>query len=81
MLYHNFISRINLIFIFVADDDINGQVLEVFLLGSGNKNSKKMFNIWEVFHSNITCTFVYGNTFIVGVDCGNVSIVYETLLI
>lgn len=59
-------------YLLLADDEVKGQVMEVFLLGTESSCSKKMFNTWEIFRSNITCTFVYGNTFLIGVDSGNV---------
>lgn len=46
--------------------------MELFILGNTNEYSKKLFNSWEVLQAYITCTFLYGNTFVLGVDVGNV---------
>lgn len=50
-------------------------MLEIFLL-EDKKYSKKMFNTWAVLKANITCMFMYGNAFVIGVDTGYVSILF-----
>ncbi|KAK9875664.1 hypothetical protein WA026_009460 [Henosepilachna vigintioctopunctata] len=48
------------------------EFIEFFILGPNGECSKKLFNTWDVLTSFITCIFVYGNTLVLGVDCGNV---------
>ncbi|XP_071056665.1 uncharacterized protein [Onthophagus taurus] len=68
---NTFIYR-NDIIISISKDKFNDQLIELFILGPNDMVGKKIFNSWEVFHSNITCMFLYGNTFVLGVDTGNV---------
>lgn len=56
------------------DDDVKCDFIEFFLLWDEDKYSKKMFNTWETFRSYITCIYLYGNTLLLGMDVGNVSI-------
>lgn len=56
------------------DDDVKCDFIEFFLLWNEDKYSKKMFNTWETFRSYITCIYLYGNTLLLGMDVGNVSI-------
>ncbi|XP_025831759.1 uncharacterized protein LOC108733279 [Agrilus planipennis] len=55
-----------------TEDDLREQFLELFILGEKGSYSKKLFNTWDVLESYITCMFLYGNTFIIGVDIGNI---------
>lgn len=55
-----------------ADCFSKEEFIEFFILGPKNVYSKKLFNTWEVLRAFITCIFVYGNTLVLGVDCGNV---------
>ncbi|KAL3265974.1 hypothetical protein HHI36_010163 [Cryptolaemus montrouzieri] len=55
-----------------ADSYAKEEFIEFFILGPNRECSKKLFNTWEVLNSFITCIFVYGNTLVLGVDCGNV---------
>lgn len=65
---------INSGFISATSDELREQFLELFILGEKDNYSKKLFNSWEVLQANITCMFLYGNIFILGVDIGNVRI-------
>lgn len=62
------------IFLGKNDDDVKCDFIEFFLLWDEDKYSKKMFNTWETFRSYITCIYLYGNTLLLGMDVGNVSI-------
>ncbi|KRT82985.1 F-box domain-containing protein [Oryctes borbonicus] len=53
-------------------NDKDRQLMELFILGSSREYSKKLFHPWEVLESSITCMYLYGNTFILGVDIGDV---------
>lgn len=67
---------------FAAKDgnSLKNQFLELFILGNSKEYSKKLFNSWEVLQAYITCTFLYGNTFILGVDSGIVSLYKKRVL-
>ncbi|KAI4463279.1 f-box-like domain superfamily [Holotrichia oblita] len=58
----------------LQSNDKNRQLMELFILGSSREYSKKLFHPWEVLESYITCMYLYGNTFILGVDVGDVYI-------
>ena len=64
--------------LFFADSvNFNQQFFELFILGPKKFLSKKMFNAWEEFNAYISCMFLYGNTFILGVDTGCVSVSFS----
>ncbi|KAF5285183.1 hypothetical protein FQA39_LY16733 [Lamprigera yunnana] len=67
--YH--IYSTNIIICTFKDEVLHEQFLEVFILGQKDQYSKKLFNSWAALQANITCMFLYGNIFIVGVDIGN----------
>lgn len=62
------------------DDDVKCDFIEFFILGKNDKYSKKMFNTWEIFRCYITCIYLYGNTLILGVDVGTVSVLHISRL-
>lgn len=61
-----------------GDNSPMAQFLELFILGNSKEYSKKLFNSWEVLQAYITCTFLYGNTFVLGVDVGDVRNTFVT---
>lgn len=63
----------------ITANDKNRQLMELFILSSSQEYSKKLFHPWEVLESYITCMYLYGNTFILGVDVGDVSLYYKCL--
>lgn len=65
-------------FLFIDSDKSDklagSDFIEFFILNeSNNQYSQKLFNTWDIFMCFITCIYVYGNTLILGVDIGNVS--------
>ncbi|KAB0799962.1 hypothetical protein PPYR_07842 [Photinus pyralis] len=72
------IYRNNIIICASTDDGLREQFLEVFILGEKHQYSKKLFNSWTALQANITCMFLYGNIFVVGVDVGNVYFYHVT---
>lgn len=55
-------------------DAVIEDYVEIVILKPNKDFSKKMFNTWEIFSSNITSTFLYGNTLLFGTSCGSVSL-------
>lgn len=53
--------------------DVIDNYVEIVILGPDNTYSKKQYNTWEIFMSDITCMYLFGNTFIIGTSCGTVS--------
>lgn len=51
--------------------DIIEDYVEIVILGKQKKYSKKLFNMWEIFRSNITCICLYGNALLIGTDSGD----------
>ncbi|KAK4887653.1 hypothetical protein RN001_003924 [Aquatica leii] len=66
------IYRNNIIICASTDEVLHEQFLEVFILGEKDQYSQKLFNSWAALQANITCMYLYGNIFVVGVDIGNV---------
>lgn len=54
--------------------DVIDDYVEIVILGPDNTYSKKQYNTWEIFMSDITCMYLFGNTFVIGTSCGTVSI-------
>ncbi|XP_066246993.1 uncharacterized protein [Euwallacea similis] len=52
--------------------DVIEDYVEIVILTQNKKYSKKLFNTWEIFKSDITCTYLFGNTFVVATACGMV---------
>ncbi|XP_019762093.2 uncharacterized protein LOC109539024 [Dendroctonus ponderosae] len=53
-------------------DAVIEDYVEIVILKPNKDFSIKMFNTWEIFSSNITSTFLYGNTLLFGTSCGSV---------
>lgn len=58
---------------FSRSPDVIDDYVEIVILGPDNTYSKKQYNTWEIFMSDITCMYLFGNTFVIGTSCGTVS--------
>ncbi|XP_030757437.1 uncharacterized protein LOC115883240 [Sitophilus oryzae] len=54
-----------------SQPDIIEDYVEIIIIDKYKRHSKKLFNMWEIFRSNITCIFLYGNTLLIGTDSGS----------
>ncbi|CAG9771530.1 unnamed protein product [Ceutorhynchus assimilis] len=53
-------------------NDIIEDYIEIIIMGADSQYSKKLFNVWDIFKSKISCIFLYGNSFLIGTDIGTV---------
>lgn len=58
---------------FSRSPDVIDDYVEIVILGPDKTYSKKQYNTWEIFMSDITCMYLFGNTFVIGTSCGTVS--------